>query len=35
MINVVREAMLAIGCIQAQRCHTGGCPTGVATQTCG
>ena len=32
MINVGREAMLAIGCIQAQRCHTGSCPTGVATQ---
>ena len=32
MVNVAREAMLAIGCIQAQRCHTGGCPTGVATQ---
>jgi len=32
MINVGREAMLAIGCIQAQRCHTGRCPTGVATQ---
>jgi glutamate synthase domain-containing protein 2 len=32
MINVGREAMLAIGCVQAQRCHTGGCPTGVATQ---
>ena len=31
MINVGREAMLAIGCIQAQRCHTGQCPTGVAT----
>ncbi|HTJ43827.1 MAG TPA: FMN-binding glutamate synthase family protein [Kofleriaceae bacterium] len=31
MINVAREAMLAIGCIQAQRCHTGHCPTGVAT----
>lgn len=31
MINVGREAMLAIGCIQAQRCHTGNCPTGVAT----
>ena len=26
MINVGREAMLAIGCIQAQRCHTGHCP---------
>ncbi len=32
MINVGREAMLALGCIQAQRCHTGHCPTGVATQ---
>ncbi len=32
MVNVAREAMLAIGCIQAQRCHTGHCPTGVATQ---
>jgi glutamate synthase domain-containing protein 2 len=32
MVNVAREAMLAIGCIQAQRCHTGECPTGVATQ---
>src|SRR3712207_57795 len=25
--------MLSIGCIQAQRCHTGKCPTGVATQS--
>ncbi len=33
MVNVGREAMLAAGCIQAQRCHTGGCPTGVATQS--
>ena len=32
MIHVAREAMLAIGCIQAQQCHTGHCPTGVATQ---
>ena len=32
MVNVGREGMLAIGCIQAQRCHTGHCPTGVATQ---
>lgn len=32
MVNIAREAMLAIGCIQAQRCHTGHCPTGVATQ---
>ena len=33
MVNVGREAMMAIGCIQAQRCHTGHCPTGVATQS--
>lgn len=33
MVNVAREAMLAVGCIQAQKCHTGHCPTGVATQS--
>jgi glutamate synthase domain-containing protein 2 len=33
MVNVGREAMLAIGCIQALRCHTGRCPTGVATHS--
>ena len=33
MVSVGREAMLAIGCIQALRCHTGSCPTGVATQS--
>src|SRR5512142_503267 len=32
LVNVGREAMMAIGCIQAQRCHTGRCPTGVETQ---
>ncbi|TNM44113.1 FMN-binding glutamate synthase family protein [Nocardioides albidus] len=32
MINVAREAMLSIGCIQAQKCHTDHCPTGIATQ---
>lgn len=32
LIAVGREAMLAVGCIQAQKCHTGHCPTGVATQ---
>ncbi len=32
MINVGREAMLSIGCIQAQKCHTDKCPTGIATQ---
>ena len=33
IIHVAREAMLAIGCIQAQRCHTGHCPAGVATHS--
>ncbi|HEX8275803.1 MAG TPA: FMN-binding glutamate synthase family protein [Longimicrobiaceae bacterium] len=33
MVGVAREAMLSIGCIQAQRCHTGHCPAGVATQS--
>ena len=33
MVSVGREAMLSIGCIQAQRCHTGRCPSGVATQS--
>ena len=32
MVNVAREAMMAIGCIQSQKCHTDRCPTGVATQ---
>lgn len=30
-VGVGREAMMSIGCIQAQRCHTGRCPTGVTT----
>lgn len=33
LINVAREPMIAIGCIQAQKCHTNGCPAGVATQS--
>ncbi len=33
MINIAREAMLSIGCIQAQKCETNRCPTGVATQS--
>jgi len=33
LIQVAREAMLAIGCIQAQRCHADDCPAGVATQS--
>ena len=32
MLNVAREPMFAVGCIQAQKCHTDHCPTGVATQ---
>jgi len=32
-VNVGRTAMFAIGCIQAQKCHTDRCPTGVATQS--
>ncbi|UTA68850.1 FMN-binding glutamate synthase family protein [Emticicia sp. 21SJ11W-3] len=32
VINVAREAMMSIGCIQAQVCHNNTCPTGVATQ---
>ncbi|MFT5077916.1 MAG: glutamate synthase domain-containing protein 2 [Planctomycetota bacterium] len=32
-INVAREAMMSIGCIQAKLCHTNECPSGVATQS--
>ena len=32
-LNVAREAMMSIGCIQAQICHTNRCPTGIATQS--
>lgn len=31
MVNVGRTALFSIGCVQAQRCHTGGCPTGVTS----
>jgi len=31
-INSARGFMFALGCIQAQRCHTNRCPVGVATQ---
>ena len=31
MVYVAREAMLAMGCIQAQKCHTSWCPTGITT----
>ncbi len=30
--NSARAMMMAVGCIQAQTCHTGKCPVGVATQ---
>ena len=31
-VNAARGFMFAIGCIQAQACHTNHCPVGVATQ---
>ncbi len=30
--NMARAFMFALGCIQAQTCHTGNCPTGVTSQ---
>ena len=30
--NSARGFMFSIGCIQAQSCHTGSCPTGITTQ---
>ena len=30
--NLARGFMFSLGCIQSQHCHTGRCPTGVATQ---
>ncbi len=30
--NSARGFMFALGCVQAQTCHTGNCPTGVSTQ---
>jgi hypothetical protein len=30
--NSARGFMFALGCIQAQTCHSGNCPTGVTTQ---
>ncbi len=30
--NAARGFMFALGCLQAQTCHTGFCPTGVTTQ---
>ncbi len=31
-VNSARGFMFAVGCIQAQACHTNACPVGVATQ---
>ncbi|MFD9083713.1 FMN-binding glutamate synthase family protein [Streptomyces erythrochromogenes] len=31
--NAARAMMFAVGCIQAQRCHTNTCPVGVAIQS--
>ncbi len=30
--NAARGFMFALGCIQAMKCHTGTCPTGITTQ---
>jgi glutamate synthase domain-containing protein 2 len=30
--NAARGFMFALGCIQAMKCHTGKCPTGITTQ---
>ena len=32
LVHIARGFMFSIGCIQALRCHTNSCPTGVATQ---
>ncbi|PZC43915.1 MAG: Glutamate synthase domain-containing protein 2 [Chloroflexi bacterium] len=32
LVNIGRGFLFSIGCIQALRCHTNECPTGVATQ---
>ncbi len=32
LVNSARAMMFALGCIQAQRCNTNDCPTGIATQ---
>jgi glutamate synthase (ferredoxin) len=33
LVNIGREALMSVGCIQAMRCQTNRCPTGVATQS--
>ena len=32
LVNVARGFLFSMGCIQALRCHTNECPTGIATQ---
>lgn len=31
--NAARAFMFSLGCVQSMKCHTGECPTGVATQS--
>lgn len=31
--NAARPFMFALGCVQSMKCHTGECPTGIATQS--
>jgi glutamate synthase domain-containing protein 2 len=31
--NAARPFMFSLGCVQSMKCHTGECPTGVATQS--
>jgi len=33
LVHIARGFMLSLGCIQAMRCHTNSCPTGIATQS--
>jgi glutamate synthase domain-containing protein 2 len=33
LVHIARGFMLSLGCIQAMRCHTNTCPTGIATQS--
>lgn len=32
MVNIGRGFLLSLGCIQAMKCHTNTCPTGITTQ---
>ncbi len=33
LVNIARGFLLSLGCIQALKCHTNHCPTGIATQS--